>query len=140
MKLSNTNCSRGAPMGRHEQHAYGCEGIVFELEWVPFIDGDYDAGGAYWGSPANIYCAVGTLDGEEVATHFLRNINRESAARALFDDYPGCTLQPENGSLVKQTIEFLETCGARETDEEMTADVEMEISDLQELLEEKGLA
>lgn len=25
---------------------------------VPFVDGDYDQGGAYWGSPANLYLAT----------------------------------------------------------------------------------
>ena len=31
------------------------------LAKVPFVDGDYDQGGAYWGGPADLYCAYGAL-------------------------------------------------------------------------------
>lgn len=140
MKLSKVNSSRGAPMGRPEHHAHGCEGIVFELEWVPLVDGAYDVGGAYFGSPDNLYCAVGMLDGEEMAQHFLRADSREAAAADLLEDYPGCTIAPENGSLIKQTLEFLEDCLSAETEADCIAGIETEIYALQDQLQDKGLA
>lgn len=130
-------------MGRPEQHAYGCDGIVFELEWAPFTDGGYDAGGAYWGTPDNLYAAVGTLDGELVVECFLRADYREQATASLLADYPDCTVLPENGSLIKQMIEFLEEYvdRSKEKGDETAdlADAEQEIDDLCGLLEEKGL-
>ena len=139
MKLSTVNSSRGAPMGRPEQHAHGIEGIVFELEWVPLVDGAYDVGGSYWGSPDDLYCAIGTLDGEDVAEHYLRARSRKAAVSDLLDDYPGCTVAPENGSLIKQTIAFLEEFASGESDEGMVESAIDDISVLQELLEDKGL-
>lgn len=140
MNLSQMNCSRGAPMGRRQLHTHGVEGISFELEWVPLIDGDYDCGGAYWGSGTPLYHAVGTLDGEEVVSCFLRSDDRESVIEDLLADYPGCTVQPENGSLIKQTITFLRNYAATEDLHESHDDsVEEDISVLEQLLEEKGI-
>ena len=45
----------GAPLGRHSDHTL--EGKV-HLQKVPFYDGDYDKGGAYWGSGGGtLWCA-----------------------------------------------------------------------------------
>lgn len=126
-------------MGRREQHDYGSAGIVFELEWVPMVDGDYDCGGAYWGSGTPLYHAVGTLDGEEVVSCFLRDDDRESAIEALLQDYPGCTVLPENGSLIKQTISFIKEYLDGEEDEACVETAEQDISVLESALEDKGL-
>lgn len=141
MNLSKMNCSRGAPMGRREHHAYGSTGIIFELEWVPMVDGDYDAGGAYFGGGTPLYHAVGTLDGEEVVSCFLRAADRESAVEDLLGDYPGCTVLPENGSLIKQAIAFLEDykAGLPVEDEQLAEEAGDEIDDLKEILELRGL-
>lgn len=61
-ELEQLNCSRGAPMGRRNR----CEMLPDEvgkvyLQQVPFVDGCYDRGGAYWGAPANLwrsYCEM----------------------------------------------------------------------------------
>lgn len=50
----------GAPMGRHSQIPPDSNGFkkrcrCFRLR---FRDGGYDEGGAYWGTPANVYCAT----------------------------------------------------------------------------------
>lgn len=140
MKLSKMDCSRGAPMGRRDHHAHGVGGIVFELEWVPFTDGGYDAGGAYWGTPDNLYCAVGTLDDEEVAQFFIRAPSRIEAMFALFKDYGDCKVLPVNGSLIKQMIAFIEAFMADEIDNWLLEDAQEEIDGLQELLKKKGLA
>ncbi len=64
--LENLNCSRGAPMGRRSR----CEMAPDEvrrvhLQYVPFIDGAYDRGGAYWGAPANLWRAYAELEAAE---------------------------------------------------------------------------
>jgi len=55
-QLPNVSSSRGAPMGRSE-YIEGLEepARCFRLK---FFDGCYDEGGAYWGYPANVYCAL----------------------------------------------------------------------------------
>lgn len=48
--LTNVISRRGAPMGRCDTHAADCqEPVKFHLVKVPFVDGCYDRGGAYWG-------------------------------------------------------------------------------------------
>jgi hypothetical protein len=46
------------------------------LTRLPFVDGDYDRWGAYWGSPANLWCAW--ADGVRV---FVRADNRVEAKK-----------------------------------------------------------
>lgn len=136
MRLTKMNCSRGAPMGRCDI-SRETENLVFELEWVPLIEGGYDAGGAYWGNLADLYCAQ-ALDenGETLAQLFRRGWTREGVMAEVLEEYPGATFLPENGSLVEQTIEFLEAYMAREDDEEMTEGVQDVVSDLQSLLDD----
>lgn len=143
MELSKVSTKFGAPMGRHSHGAGGLDDVVFELEWVPLTDGAYDVGGAYWGGPDDLYCAIGTLDDEEVAVHYLRAADRDDAWAKLQPEmgYENCTLLPENGSLIHQTIEFLQDYKAglsidEEDQVEITAD---EIDLLQCILEDKGL-
>lgn len=47
-------------MGRADHHRIDLqrEEIELHLQYIPFVDGGYDEGGAYWGSPANLYRAV----------------------------------------------------------------------------------
>lgn len=65
----NVSSSRGAPMGRPSDDAEDLTGHVY-LERVPFVDGDYDEGGAYWGGGRGtppLYCA---WDDEGHAVYF----------------------------------------------------------------------
>ena len=55
-QLPRVDCSRGAPMGRiswAEDFSEPCR--CFRLR---FEGGAYDTGGAYWGFPADVYCAT----------------------------------------------------------------------------------
>jgi len=54
------------------------------LRHVPFVDHCYDRGGAYWGSPANLFCA---WDNEGTQL-FLRATSRENAKAQLRISYP----------------------------------------------------
>ena len=53
----NVSSRSGAPMGRREDDVAAFEDPVY-LQKVPMVDGDYDEGGAYWGSGSTpLYCA-----------------------------------------------------------------------------------
>lgn len=68
------DCRYGAPMGRHGIHH--SESTKLHLVRLPFVDGCYDRGGAYWGAPADVW-AYGTDDGETLS--YLRAKNRAEA-------------------------------------------------------------
>lgn len=73
----------GAPMGRRS--APNLEGKC-HLQYVPFVDGDYDKGGAYWGGgryTKPLYCAWN--DEGEI---YLRANSREDAKRQLLENNP----------------------------------------------------
>ena len=58
--------------------------ITLRMERLRFIDGCYDKGGAYWGAPANLYCAYA----EEVQV-FVRANSRFEAKKLVRDQIPG---------------------------------------------------
>lgn len=94
--LTKAYSSRGADMGRPNRHAVDRTApIKFHLARVPFVDGCYDRGGAYWGGPANLYRAysvegavqlMGNLAEASRLGHveiFLRARNREWAKQLV---------------------------------------------------------
>lgn len=76
---------RGADMGRRNQRQGHPERL--HLQRVRFYDGCYDAGGAYWGAPADLWCAFSPDDttNEEPIMVFVRARNR-TEAKAKVDD------------------------------------------------------
>jgi len=73
----------GAPMGRPSDPIESFAGRVCRISQVPFVDGDYDAGGAYWGGGGNpVYC-VYTTTPQRVA--YVRAANLDEAAK----QFPG---------------------------------------------------
>ena len=75
----NVSSKYGAPMGRRSDSPHDFVGKV-HLRYVPFVDHDYDQGGAYWGgSPANLWCL---FDNEGHAI-YERGPDRESV-KAMF--------------------------------------------------------
>lgn len=136
MKLSQNSTKHGAPMGR-KVIACSVTAPHFELEWVPFTDGDYDAGGAYWGAPANLYCAEFGSEYIKIVRLFIRADSRVDAMSKVREQYPDATFEPENGSLIEQMIEQLKEYlekGLGFNDDPDPGDVEREIADLQETL------
>lgn len=91
--LRNACSTRGASMGRAdtlpENPAAPIRLSLVRLEWH---DGDYDAGGAYWGrTPGTwIYRAIGDAD-EIVAEIFARAGSREEAKEKILRRVPGAT-------------------------------------------------
>lgn len=90
MKLTlPTACSKyGADMGRRSILPANCNALIkLRLTRLPFVDGDYDRWGAYWGSPANVWCAWGEDDETQVRI-FVRGDIREIAKEAVRDLLP----------------------------------------------------
>lgn len=81
-QLPKVDCKYGAPMGRPswaDDLTARCR--CFRLR---FIDGAYDEGAAYWGSPANLFCAT---NGEGLQ-QFTRASSRKEAKAAFKKDHP----------------------------------------------------
>jgi len=59
--------------------------IKLRMQRVPFIDGCYDTpGGAYWGSPENLWCAW-----NDEVTVWCRAESREEAKNKILTSIPG---------------------------------------------------
>lgn len=90
--LENLSCSRGAPMGRVEHRDFVPDDmpIKMHLQYVPFIDGCYDRGGAYWGMPANLWRAYYRDEGDEDIhiDFFIRASSRDAAKKLVLEEYP----------------------------------------------------
>jgi hypothetical protein len=76
--------------------------MKLHLQYVPFNDGCYDQGGAYWGMPANLYVAWVYLDSDidpDVAPeddgcrfdHYVRANSREDAKTQILEEFPEAT-------------------------------------------------
>ena len=84
----NVSSARGAPMGRRTIKDNPAAKVY--VQQVQFVDGDYDAGGAYWGGyPAKpLYCAM-SKEGDFMA--FVRAESRPFAIAQFAIDYPELT-------------------------------------------------
>ena len=89
-KLPDVSIRYGAPMGRVE-HKPNADAPALSVDFVPLDAGGYDAGGAYWGIPSNLYHAHCEEHGVSIFT-------RAKSRKAAFDDarrlYPEATLVP----------------------------------------------
>lgn len=76
--LPRVNTSRGAPMGRSNDHISG----KCRLEKVAMYDGGYDKGGAYWGSGVQLW----VCEDADGGLFFVRAETREKAKQAIIAD------------------------------------------------------
>lgn len=96
MQLSDVSSKYGAPMGRPSIHDVLPDETLgkFELRRVPLNQGGYDSGGAYWGTPSNLYHtrAFVNYTGLEgrggMVEWFLRADSRDAAKAAVRKRYP----------------------------------------------------
>jgi hypothetical protein len=96
--LSQLNCSRGAPMGRPNSLPSVREvPVKLSLRRLKFVDGCYDAGGAYWGLPENLWRATGfaiypgkSNIASEPVEIFIRASTRENARATGKTMLPNC--------------------------------------------------
>lgn len=144
MQLSKVNCARGAPMGRGNDYCADNE-LVFktQVEFIPFVDGCYDCGGAYWGAGTDLWAFEGIHTDEHGDTTmggFVRASNREWAMMYVKGTYPNAVFESENGSIIKQTIVFLKDWLNREESSGRDGgdldDTRMEVDYLEEMYEE----
>lgn len=85
--LTDVGSRFGAQMGRRDRHANDRETQrLFIIARLPWVDGDYDAGGAYWGYVVreHIFRAV-SEDGE--VELFVRAKHVDEAKYAVLDEY-----------------------------------------------------
>lgn len=95
-KISKVNCTYGAPMGRRSYDDTDEAITKVRLSRLPFVDGCYDQGGAYWGSPADVWRL---RDREGKIQQFIRAPNRKKAAETLQEEFPNIRLiRPEKRS------------------------------------------
>lgn len=89
LKLSQVDSSSGAPMGRNNTMPDDPSApITLEIERLAAIDGDYDTGGAYWGTASEIWCAHG--DGVQV---FVRADDLAEAKAKVKQELPAASFQ-----------------------------------------------
>lgn len=82
-------CSRyGAQMGRRDQRGDPDRAYKFHLQRLRLYDGAYDAGGAYFGGPATVYCAFVDDEEDGHVRMFLRAPSRKAAKFAVNEEYP----------------------------------------------------
>lgn len=72
----------GSQMGRRNIIPADYANERLNLHKVPFVDGAYDAGGAYWGAPENLWCAWGESATEQLQI-FVRAKDRTNARLAV---------------------------------------------------------
>ena len=76
----NVSSRSGAPMGRRSDEIP--VGTKVHLQRVPFVDGCYDPGGAYWGAPADLWCAWTNVKTVTLAV-YVRAETRDAAKQKL---------------------------------------------------------
>jgi hypothetical protein len=94
---SGERICRGAQMGRSydlPDNPLAC--VKLRMERLRFVDGCYDTGGAYWGMPANLYCAWsdlpdGPIAGADRVRVFVRGDTRAAAKVAIWKSLPNAT-------------------------------------------------
>lgn len=79
----------GSQMGRRNVLPDDAKTFPAKLRMIrlPFVDGCYDKWGAYWGAPANIYCATGDCE-HETAFVFVRANSRDDAKSKVRESIP----------------------------------------------------
>lgn len=93
-KLTHASSARGADMGRPnvlpETNSFPIHVALYKLAW---IDGDYDAGGAYWGNvPESGFSIYWATDG--MASVFVRARSEDEAKGDVLELLPNATFSP----------------------------------------------
>lgn len=81
----------GSQMGRRTFIPDDYNGERLHLRRVPFVDYDYDPGGAYWGGTSPLYCAWGCSQTEAVEVYTRADNRADAKARiAAMLPHPPC--------------------------------------------------
>lgn len=91
--LPDVGSAHGAPMGRRNEINDAEFAVEFEIERMPWMDGDYDPGGAYWGSGNGkeyMFRAEGE-SADAVESVFIRATSLVDAKAQILAIYPNAT-------------------------------------------------
>lgn len=80
--------ARGANMGRPDYRGDPDRSYKFFMQRIRMHDYAYDAGGAYWGGPSNLYCAWVKDEEDGDVRVFVRAGSRNEAKTKVRGDYP----------------------------------------------------
>jgi hypothetical protein len=90
MRLSEVSRAYGAPMGRPEHYRPDRKKpIRLIVHHCPFVDGDYDEGGAYWGAGTPLWRAV-EIEGD--TEFFVRATDWHDAHDQVYAQYPNAEI------------------------------------------------
>ena len=79
----DVSCTHGAPMGRRGDNPSNLQGLKrLHARRQGGAEG-YDKGGAYWGSPANVWGVWAWVDGSACVVYVRANSRADALARAL---------------------------------------------------------
>lgn len=88
-ELANASSVYGASMGRSDSIGDVNHPVVFEIERLQWVDGDYDQGGAYWGHTPGDYIYRAEGDGSDIIeTMFVRAKSVTEAKDVVRERYP----------------------------------------------------
>src|SRR6187402_380632 len=87
------NGQYGAPMGRRDVGSSDESRVRMTMRLVPFIDGDYDNGGAYWGGGRDtprLWCA---WSADRSVIRYVRAKSLAAALLIVYEDFPNARIK-----------------------------------------------
>lgn len=79
--FESVSCARGAPMGRHGDNPANLQDIKRLNAKHQGGGGGYDRGGAYWGTPSNVWAVWGRIDGEVICAYVRAGSRHEAISK-----------------------------------------------------------
>lgn len=76
--FGRVSCAYGAPMGRHGDNPANLQDLKHLHCKHQGGCGGYDRGGAYWGSPCNVYAVWGRVNGEVICCYIRANSRQDA--------------------------------------------------------------
>lgn len=99
LTLENGASARGAQMGRTDTMPEDAQSApLLHVQRVRFVEGGYDFGGAYWGSPDNLYCAETDDDQPEYVRLFVRAGSARDARTKIQKRLPNARFYRQSGN------------------------------------------
>jgi hypothetical protein len=87
----HVNGKYGAPMGRYSDPLDSTFDGTVKIARLPFVDYDYDQGGAYWGGNGDAMWSARWEDAEEVHYHYFRAQSYRVACKYVLAGMPDVT-------------------------------------------------
>lgn len=75
------SCRYGSPMGRRSDNPANLQGVKRLHARRQGGSGGYDKGGAYWGTPSNVWAVWAWIDGEPCTVYLRANSRADAIAK-----------------------------------------------------------